>query len=251
MRHLLVCLSCVFLFVALFTLSALAQEPPIQDRDVLPRASLVIVIGDAVVQAQPDTAILTVSVVTQNKSALEAQAENARRSERVVNAVKEAVGAGAEVKTSGYVLTPQRVYKENQPPTISGYEARNNVLVTLGDLSRVGKVIDAATQAGANGVDNVSFTLRKERPAMEQSLREATAEALGKAQALAQSLGGRVVRVIEVREAGTIQPRPVYDLASAEFARSSAATVAQTPIEIGTLDIRSQVQLTAEIEIRR
>lgn len=165
MRRLLVHSSHALLLVVLFTLSALAQEPPVQARDAPTRQPRVLVTGDAIVQAQPDTAILTISVVTQSKSALEAQAENARRSGRVVNAVKEAAGAGAEVKTSGYVLIPQRVYKENQPPTISGYEARNSVTVTLGDLSRVGRVIDTATQAGANNVDNVSFTLRKDRPA--------------------------------------------------------------------------------------
>lgn len=209
------------------------------------RAPRVMVTGDAVVQAQPDTAILTVSVVTQSKSALAAQQENARRSERVVGALKEAAGPGAEIKTSGYVLTPQRVYKENQPPTITGYEARNSVTVTLPDLTSVGRVIDAATEAGANNVDNVSFTLRKERAALEQSLREATAEALGKAQAIAQSLGKRIVRIIEVREEGTIRPRPVYAMESADIGRVRAA--ASTPIEIGTLDVRSQVQLTVEI----
>lgn len=209
------------------------------------RAPRVMVTGDAVVQAQPDTAILTVSVVTQSKSALAAQQENARRSERVVGALKEAAGPGAEIKTSGYVLTPQRVYKENQPPTITGYEARNSVTVTLPDLTSVGRVIDAASEAGANNVDNVSFTLRKERAALEQSLREATAEALGKAQAIAQSLGKRIVRIIEVREEGTIRPRPVYAMESADIGRVRAA--ASTPIEIGTLDVRSQVQLTVEI----
>ncbi len=249
MRHLLVRSSHTLLLVALFTLSALAQDLPAQDRDALTRPPRVLVTGDAVVQAQPDTAILTISVVTQNKSALEAQQENARRSERVVNAVKEAAGAGAEVKTSGYVLTPQRVYKENQPPTISGYEARNSVTVTLADLTRVGRVIDAATQAGANNVDNVAFTLRKDRPAQEQALRDAMAEALSKAQVVAQTLGGRVLRVVEVREAGTIPPRPLYETAA--FARAKDASFAQTPIEIGAIDVRSEVQLTVEIETRR
>ena len=117
--------------------------------------------------------------------------------------------------------------------------------VTLPDLTSVGRVIDAATEAGANNVDNVSFTLRKERAALEQSLREATAEALGKAQAIAQSLGKRIVRIIEVREEGTIRPRPVYAMESADIGRVRAA--ASTPIEIGTLDVRSQVQLTVEI----
>jgi Protein of unknown function (DUF541) len=121
-------------------------------RDDNRRVTRVMVAGDSIVQAQPDTAILTISVVTQNRSAIAAQQENAAKSDAVVRALKGAAGAGAEVKTSGYSLQPQRVYKEGQPPTISGYEARNSVTVTMGDLNKIGSVIDAAAQAGSNDV---------------------------------------------------------------------------------------------------
>ena len=127
-----------------------------------------LVTGDSIISAQPDTAILTISVVTQARAALDAQQQNANKSDAVVRALKTAAGAGAEIKTSGYTLQPQRVYKENQPPTIVGYEARNSVSVTLADLTKVGAVIDAASQAGANDVSGISFTLRKDRPAHDQ-----------------------------------------------------------------------------------
>ncbi len=208
------------------------------------RPTRVVVSGDWVVQAQPDTAILLISVVTQNKNALDAQAENAVKSDAVIRAVKAAAGAGAEVKTSGYNLTPQRIYKEGQPPTITGYETRNTVTVTMSDLGRVGAVIDAASQAGANNVDGISFTLRKDRPARSEALAEATREAIAKAQVLAQALGGRVTRIVEVQEGGTT-PRPVYETYAGEV---SARVAQSTPIEVGSLDIRSQVQLIAEIE---
>jgi uncharacterized protein len=211
------------------------------------RLTRVLVTGDSIVQAQPDTAILNISVVTQNKRALDAQAENANKSDAVVRAIKQAAGAGAEVKTSGYVLEPQRLYRENQPPTITGYEARNSVTVTLGDLTKVGAVIDAASQAGANNVDNVSFTLRKDRPAKSQALTEATREALEKAQAIAGALGGRVVRIAEVQEANAIV-RPIYEAYDKIQTMQGRTAQAPTPVEVGTLDIRSQVQLIAEVE---
>lgn len=204
----------------------------------------VLVSGDSIVQAQPDTAILTVSVVTQGRSALDAQQENANKSDAVVRALRNAAGPGAEIKTSGYSLQPQRVYKENQPPTISGYEARNSVTVTLSDLTRVGAVIDATAQAGANDVAGISFTIRKDRPARDQALAEATREAVGKAQVIATALGGRVVRIVEVQEEGVERPRPMYEGTMQMMKTASAPT----PIEVGTLDITSRVQLIAEIE---
>ena len=208
------------------------------------RRTRVVVSGDSLVQAQPDTAILTISVVTQAKNALDAQQQNATQTEAVVRTLKNAAGAGAEIKTSGYSVQPQRVYRENQPPTITGYEARNTVTVTIGDLTRVGPVIDAAAQSGANDIGGVAFTLRKDRPARDEALALATREAMSKAQVIAQALGGRVVQIIEVMEEGTIRPRPMFD---AEMVRGMQKA-ASTPIEIGSLDITARVQVVAEVE---
>ena len=214
-------------------------------RDDNRRVTRVMVAGDSIVQAQPDTAIVTVSVVTQDRQAISAQQDNAAKTEAVVRALKAAAGSGAEVKTSGYSLQPQRVYKENQPPTITGYEARNSVTVTLSDLTKVGAVIDASAQAGANDVAGIAFTLRQDRQARDRALSEATREAVSKAQVIASALGGRVVRIVEVQEEG-FQQRPPVPL-QGEVMMMAKTSVA-TPIEVGSLDISSKVQLIAEVE---
>jgi uncharacterized protein YggE len=216
---------------------------------VTPGTTRVVVSGDSLVQARPDTAMISVAVVTQGQTALAAQQENARRSEAMVRALKAAAGTGAEVETSGYSLQPQYNYRENQTPIIRGYEARNTVTVTLGDLSKVGTVIDASTTAGANNIDSLAFTLRRDEPARDEALAAATREALRKAQVMAVALGGRVGRIIEVQEASAGRPMPIYDVrAQARGGIASKTMEAQaTPVEIGTLDIRAQVQLVAEI----
>ncbi|HEX2271804.1 MAG TPA: SIMPL domain-containing protein [Pyrinomonadaceae bacterium] len=209
------------------------------------RGTRVTVTGDAVVQAQPDTAILMISVVTQGRRALDAQQENATKTDAVVQALKTASGTGAEVKTSGYSVQPMRVYRENQPPTISGYEVRNTVTVTMSDLKKLGNVIDVASQTGANDISGISFTLRQDKAAREQALADATREAMTKAETLARALGKRVVRVVEVQEEGFQRPPvPVYQAEAFMAKRDSVAT----PIEVGSLDITSRVQLIAEVE---
>ena len=206
----------------------------------------VVVSGEATVQAQPDTSVVTVAVTTQARTALEAQQENARKSDAVVRAVKDAAGANAEVKTSGYSLQPQYAYNQGQPPTITAYEARNSVTVTLSELSRVGAVVDAAAHAGATNIDGLSFILRHDQTARAQALTQATRAALDKAQAIAQALGGRVVRIVAVQEGGGPRPVPLYE-AEAGRARATLAAAPPTPVEVGALDIRSEVQLIADV----
>ncbi len=226
---------------------------PVQDRDATnsgPNPSgvtRVLVIGEAMVNAQPDTAVVTISVVTQNKSALSAQQENATKTDAVIRALKTAAGAAGEIKTSGYSVQPQRVYKESQPPTITGYEARNTVTLTLTDLQRVGAVLDSAAQAGANDFSGIAFTLHRDRSVREQALAEAARAAVTKAGVVASALGGRVVRILEVQEEGFVRPRPLEEPLAYN---AGLANRAITPIQVGTLEITSRVQLIAEVQIR-
>lgn len=220
-------------------------------------ASRVMVTGEASAQAPPDTAVVTLSVVTQSVRALEAQQQNARKSEAVIAAVKETAGANPEIKTSDYSLQPQQSYRPNAIPTIIGYEARNTITVVTAALDNVGALIDASTRAGANSVEGVSFTLRETSPARAQTLAEASKQAMGKAQAMAQALGGRVVRVIEEQEGGfTNRPTTTDDDTQNYNAEAGANTRmdspsrgrARTPVESGSLNVRAQVQLIVEIE---
>src|SRR5918912_1648212 len=74
------------------------------------RLSRVLVTGEADQHAQPDTAVLVLSVVTENPKALDAQQQNARKSEAVIAAVKATAGANPEIRTSDYSLQPQKNY---------------------------------------------------------------------------------------------------------------------------------------------
>ena len=58
---------------------------------------------------------------------------------------------------------------------------------------------------------------------------------MSKARVIAQALGGRVVRIVEVQEEGFQQrpPQPLYQAEDMMMKRDSVAT----PIEIGSLDI--------------
>jgi uncharacterized protein YggE len=209
------------------------------------RTTKVTVAGEALTKVEPDAAVLVVSVVTQNSQAIVAQQENTRKSDAVANAIKATAGANAEIKTSDYTLQPQYDYRDNSLPKIIGYDARNSVIVTMSDLKNVGAVIDAASRAGANSIDNVSFILRQTSPARGQALADATRQAMNKAQSIAQALGGRVTRVVEENENATVAADSVN-----EMSRFGAATypAKSTPITAGHLNIRSNVQLIVEIE---
>jgi len=113
-------------------------------------------------------------------------------------------------------------------------------------LKNVGAVIDAASHAGANSIDGISFALRQTSPARGQALADATQQAMNKARSIAGALGGRVLRVVEENESSTVGGVPeTYDSFKADTTFEKRAP---TPIAAGLLSIRSNVQLIVEVE---
>ena len=221
-------------------LAAQAQEPSEK-----PLRPTIRVSGEATVTAKPDQAELALGVVTQAATGQAASSQNAQKTDAVLSQLKKLLGQGAEIKTLSYSLSPNYRYpKEGGEPTISGYTASNTIQVKTGDLPQVGKLIDAATQSGANSVQSLRFTLKDEQAALSQALREAALKARAKADALASALKVRIVRVVQVDEGG--QPmRPMFYESMA--ARTAVESKAPTPVEPGTVEVQAMVSLIVEI----
>nr|MBA2335926.1 SIMPL domain-containing protein [Blastocatellia bacterium] len=128
--------------------------------------------GEAVVTAKPDRANIDIGVVTQAATSQAAVAQNAQKLEATLARLRQLLGSSADIKTISYNVSPTYRYpKEGGEPTITGYTAQNIVRITLDDLTKVGNVIDTATQSGANRVQNLQFTLKDEATVQAQALR--------------------------------------------------------------------------------
>jgi uncharacterized protein YggE len=198
--------------------------------------------GEATASAPPDQAIIELAVVTERDRADDAVADNARLHEAVMAALRKELGKQTRIETASYALNSRYEYsKSTGARSLEGYTARNSIRVTLGDLARVGAVIDLATAAGANEVQRLQFTLKNDEPQHDEALRAATLRAMAKARTIASALGLEVLAVLSVDEA-THVVRPVYS--EMAMARTAAATPVVAPAGV---DVRAQVKLTVEV----
>jgi uncharacterized protein YggE len=221
-------------FTILFAASlAAAQE--------IARQPFIRTVGEATVNVAPDRAEIDVGVVTESSTSQAAVEQNAQKVEATLARLRSLLGPRADIKTISYNVSPVYRYPQNAEPQITGYSVTNIVRVTLDDLTRIGNVIDAATQAGANRIQQLQFSLKDEQPVQARALREAALKARQKADALAGALGLTSVRILSVEESSA----PVVPLRNAYVMRAEAATV--TPIEAGTIEVRASVTLTVQI----
>lgn len=225
-------MSRVGLFLLLLALSAAAL--PAQTTG----ARTVQANGTATQSANPDQAQLEVGVVTLGATAQESAQQNATQTTAVLNAVKAVLGANGTVQTVSYSVYAR--YNNAQPSVIIGYTTSNMVRVTTTDLSIVGKLIDAANQAGANSVGSLSFGLLDPEPLVQQALTQATKQALAHAGAIAAGLSGKVGAVLSAQEGVSYTPMPV--------ASAGIAAAPTTPVQTGTVTVYASVTINVLLQ---
>ena len=232
----------------LILITALLLSPPLihaQQSDKTPRPPSVTANGEAVITVEPDQAEIDIGVVTQAKNAPDSSRENADKLARVMGEAKKILGKGDEIKTASYSLNPSYRYPQGGKPEIVGYTATNILRIKTGALANVGKLIDASMQSGANTIHRLVFNLKDEHAAQLQALRLASTKAKAKAEEMAAALGLKIVRVLSLTE-GDRGVRPII-MPQARGLQMEAMAAAPTPVEAGTIEVRSSVTLTGEL----
>ena len=195
------------------------------------------------VKAEPDQAAITFGVQTQAPTAADAMRQNRARMASSLAALKAAGIEPKDIQTSSLNLGSQYAYVQNQPPRLTGYQASNQLAVTVRDLSKLGAVVDATVGAGATNVGQVSFGLANP-VAAENTARIAAVKALqDKASLYANATGYRISRLVNIGEGGGYSiepPRPMY-------AAAFKAQAAPTPVEAGTVKVRVDISGVFEL----
>jgi uncharacterized protein YggE len=204
------------------------------------------VTGRGEIKIKPDTAYLTLSVETTAKKASDAVKENAERMKSVLDKLKSQIGKGDKISTTGYQLYPLYDYNDKTKKTeLTGYRASNNVVVETKNLNDLGKLIDSATQAGANRIDNLSFSSDKKEQYRKEALAKAVQDAKETAEIVAGASGVKIVRILKISPSYEV-PTPVYrDFGVQKLA---AAEAAPTQIEAGELTVSGTVNVVYEIQ---
>jgi len=202
-----------------------AAQTPTAALQVPADATLLTVAAHAEARRVPDIATVSAGVVTQAADANSAMRQNAEQMARVVAAIRAAGIAERDVQTAGVNLNPQYRYAENQPPVITGYQAMNTVNVTVRDISKLGRILDALVATGANQVNGPAFDVDRKDEAFDEARREALKKAQARAEMYARSLGLQVRRIVSIDETGDGGPRPMIQMAAkAAMARDVAET---------------------------
>lgn len=205
----------------------------------------IIVTGEGKVSAPPDMATITLGV-TENAETAKEVMDKVNGSVAGLLAKLEALGVAPEDRqTSGFYLRPvhnNRASSSLASPKITGYQAGNSVTVRVLDLAKLGGMMDAVIEIGANDFNGLRFSLQDDSEALAEARKLAVGDAKQRAAQLADAAGislGRIVRMAENSHQGGQMVQ------SFEAARSSMSDAIAT----GEVDVTAQVTMVFEIGV--
>lgn len=138
----------------------------------------IVVSANGEIAITPDRANIQLGVETQSKTASAASAENNKKQNNVLAAIKALGIPASAITTSSYSVTPIQNYDgATRKTTIDGYRVSDIVVVNVAKIEQTGSVIDAALAAGANRVASLNFELADPSKAREEALSKAVAQA--------------------------------------------------------------------------
>ncbi|SHJ88074.1 SIMPL domain-containing protein [Tepidibacter formicigenes] len=196
--------------------------------------------GIGIIKTQPDTATLTIGVVTEDKDLKKAQRENSLKVNQII---KSLAGIGIkekDIQTINYTVRKNYDYIDGKQE-FRNYEVRHILQVTVRDINQAGNVYDIAVENGANIEGGIEFSISSAEKYYNQALELAVENAIDKANKVANTLETNVKKLPSSIKETT------FSQGKAEYLTTYMAKDSQTPILGGLIEIKAQVTAVFEM----
>lgn len=230
------------LFPSLSTLALmLASSVPVRADAPL---RLMTVTGEGIVAAAPDMAWVSIGVSHDAPKAGDAMAQMSQAMTAVLAELAAAGIAAADLQTGQLTLEARFDYSSpDGVPKMLGYTAATMVEVRVRDLDKLGSVLDAVVDEGANRLGGIRFDLSEKDAVMADARRAAVADARARAMLFAEAAGVALGDLQTLTESGGYAaPMPMFDM------RMEAAGNMPVPVAAGEVNFQAMVTMVYVIE---
>lgn len=204
--------------------------------------------GEAVLEAEPEIARLTVHVQSQEsdrRTALDRLTERNRRCLDLVESYGEAV---EKLETGGLTIMPVLKYRRREGD-VRAYRGTVQIRLTVTDFGVLGELVTRLADQERAYVDGPEWALRRESEVYRRAAREAAREAVERARRYAEALGTRLTGLVELADEGLGRDRDAGGPVTLAAAYGGAA--AGAPEEPEPIDLEPATQIVrAAVEAR-
>ena len=199
------------------------------------------------VHAIPDVAKVTFGITHKAPTVGEVEEKINETFADIENTLDEFDIKDKDIETNNYKVYPEYDYRSKDRP-ITGYTGSHQQTITIRNLDDVNKIVDAVTDAGANMINNVSFTIDDSDEWDSRARAEAIKKAKAKAKLIADEAGINLGKILSIDQ-GTSYPQPYYRGIALDAGLGGGGAEEILPdIEPGSQELSATVTLTYEIK---
>lgn len=199
--------------------------------------------GNARVTAAPDIAYITIGVRSESAKAAEAVASNTAQAEAIIAALGAMGVEPKDIQTSGFNIYPQDEWGPEGQRTGVRYVVENTLYVTVRDLAKIGELLGAAVDAGANTIYGISFDIEDKEVLIAQARAQAVENARGQAEELAKAAGVELGEIQSISYYNSY-PAPFLDNKGGYGGGAAVEAAAAVPVSPGQLTITADVSVS-------
>lgn len=199
---------------------------------------VVSVVGEAVLRAEPDEAVVLVTLSALEGTPGPALADVARRSGFLIALLDELFVPPSDRSTTG--VTVQEDFDHTDAGRRSlGHRASSTLAVRLTDVDLIGQLVTRVTTELDARVDGPRWQIAPENPIRLQAAREAAADGRRKAQAYAEGVGAQLGELV-----GLVEPEAAQMLGRRSVGWFAASAGHDMPVEAGEQKVTATIQVT-------
>ena len=198
--------------------------------------------GVGLIRAEPDEAVLWVTLSALEDRPGEALADVSARTSALIALLDEVGVTKVDRATSGITVAEEFDHTKEGRHSL-GHRASSGVSVRLTDPGVIGRVITEATEDLGARIDGPRWLISLDNPVRLEAAREAAADARRKAEAYAKGVGATVGQLIRLSEPGERDAERHIAVAL------SAGPRQPIPVESGEHDVTASVQATFTLDL--
>lgn len=199
---------------------------------------VVSVVGEAVLRAEPDEAMVLVTLTALEDRPGPALEDVARRSGSLIGLLDELSILPPDRSTTG--VTVQEDFDHTHEGRRSlGHRASSTVAVRLTDVELIGRLVTRVTTELDARVDGPRWQIAPQNPIRLEAAREAAADGRRKAQAYAEGVGAQLGELI-----GLAEPEAAQTLRRRSGGWFAASAGHDMPVETGEQEVTATIEVT-------
>lgn len=238
---LFVCLSLV-VFLGEKTVASMIATAHLDQPTPIEHSIYVEGIGKATMT--PDIAVMTFGISSTAKSVADAQTQNSKQMNVLVDKIKATGVADADLQTKDYSAYEKTEWDPTAQKSVSvGWVVSQSLEVKIRDTQKISTIVEIAGQNGSTSINGPTFTVDDQSKYETTAREKALVDAKQKADTLAKTLGLKIERVVSYSEfIENAGPQPYFDMKG--IGGGTMSQSAAPSIQTGTQELKLHSTVT-------